>query len=163
MGKRMKRRQMLFAGLGVVATAAAVGSLGRSAMAAPDMTVFKGPWCGCCTGWIGHVEAAGYRVRAVDVEETGVVKARLGVPPGLASCHTAEVGGYVVEGHVPAAAIERLLAGRPAIAGLAVPGMPTGSPGMEVAGAEPDTYDVIAFGPDGSERVFMSFRGGVPV
>ena len=166
---RMKRRQMLFAGLGATALAAAgvslirPGGLVRPAMAGPAMTVFKDPWCGCCTGWIDHMQAAGYRVQAVDVEETGAVKARLVVPLDLASCHTAEVGGYVVEGHVPAAAVARLLAERPAVAGLAVPGMPPGAPGMEIEGAEPDLYDVIAFGADGTERVFMSFRGAEPV
>ena len=84
------------------------------------------------------------------------------MPRNLAACHTAEVDGYVVEGHVPAGAIKRLLAERPPMKGLAVPGMPAGSPGMEVPGAEPETYDVIAFGPTG-ERTFARYRGGKPL
>lgn len=88
------------------------------------------------------------------------LKVRLGVPRDLASCHTAQVDGYVVEGHVPAGAIKRMLAEKPRGAGLAVPGMPAGSPGMEVEGMEPDTYDVILFGPDG-RSTFATYRGGI--
>jgi hypothetical protein len=89
------------------------------------------------------------------------LKVRLGVPRDLASCHTAQVGGYVVEGHVPAGAIKRLLAERPIGTGLAVPGMPVGSPGMEVEGMDPDTYDVVLFGPR-ERRTFASYRGAAP-
>lgn len=91
------------------------------------------------------------------------VKARFGVPAALGSCHTAKVGAYVLEGHVPAAALTKLLAEKPEAIGLAVPGMPTGSPGMEIAGAPPDEYDVVLFAKDGSKRPFMRFRGADPV
>jgi hypothetical protein len=95
----------------------------------------------------------------VETAELNRVKARLGVPPSLAACHTAEVAGYVVEGHVPAGAIKRLLAERPDAKGLAVPGMPIGSQGMEVEGAAPETYEVMLFGPAG-QRPFARYRGG---
>jgi hypothetical protein len=91
------------------------------------------------------------------------VKSRLRVPEALGSCHTAQVGAYVLEGHVPAAALAKLLTEKPDAIGLAVPGMPTGSPGMEVAGAPPDTYDVILFAGDGSTKPFLRFRGADPV
>lgn len=128
--------------------------------ATPVMTVHKDPTCGCCGAWVDHVRAAGYEARVVEVAAINAVKAKLGVPPGLRSCHTAEIDGYVLEGHVPAAAIAKLLAERPKVRGLAVPGMPIGSPGMEVEGRDPESYDVMAFG-DEHEK-FMSFRGGDP-
>ncbi|GLK81789.1 DUF411 domain-containing protein [Methylopila turkensis] len=128
--------------------------------AAPGMTVHKDPTCGCCQAWVDHVRAAGYEARVVEVQAINAVKAKLGVPPGLRSCHTAAIDGYVLEGHVPAAAIAKLLAERPKVRGLAVPGMPIGSPGMEVEGRDPEAYDVMAFG-DGEPRAVMRFRGGV--
>lgn len=128
--------------------------------AAPVMTVHKDPTCGCCEAWVDHVRAAGYEARVVEVAAINAVKAKLGVPPGLRSCHTAEIDGYVLEGHVPAAAIARLLAERPKVRGLAVPGMPIGSPGMEVEGRDSETYDVMAFGDE--QEKFMTFRGGDP-
>ncbi len=128
----------------------------------PKLTVTKDPNCGCCTGWADHIRAAGFPVEIVETGEITRVKARLGVPRHLAACHTAEVEAYVIEGHVPAKAIRRLLAERPQIKGLAVPGMPVGSPGMEVEGTPPETYDVIAFGPSGETR-FERFKGADPV
>ena len=128
----------------------------------PKLTVAKDPSCGCCAAWAEHVRAAGFPVETVETSELSRVKARHGVPANLAACHTAEVDGYVIEGHVPAGAIKRLLAERPRVKGLAVPGMPVGSPGMEVAGAEPESYDVIAFGPNGQTR-FARFRGLEPL
>lgn len=124
----------------------------------PRMTVTRDPNCGCCGGWVAHVKAAGFPVEVVEAADLAPLKARLGVPPALISCHTAEVGGYVLEGHVPADAIQRLLAARPQGRGLAVPGMPVGSPGMEVAGMPPETYEVILFGPE-PQRVFARYRG----
>ncbi|QZO00522.1 DUF411 domain-containing protein [Chenggangzhangella methanolivorans] len=124
------------------------------------MIVHKDPTCGCCDAWVDHVRAAGYEARVVEVAAINAVKAKLGVPPDLRSCHTAEIDGYVLEGHVPAAAIGRLLAERPKARGLAVPGMPIGSPGMEVEGRDPEAYDVMAFG-EGEPRVIMRFRGSV--
>jgi len=123
----------------------------------PRMVVTKDPSCGCCRGWTEHVRAAGFPIEIVESASVGRLKARLGVPQDLAGCHTAEVGGYVVEGHVPAAAIRRLLEERPAATGLAVPGMPVGSPGMEVEGSPPEIYEVVLFGPSGRRR-FARYR-----
>jgi hypothetical protein len=136
--------------------------LGRPALAEglPRVAVAKDPSCGCCEKWVAHLREAGFTVTVTE-GPVNPVKASLGVPRDLASCHTAEVGGYVVEGHVPAGAIKRLLAETPKATGLAVPGMPAGSPGMEVEGMEPDTYAVILFGPEGRSP-FARYRGGVP-
>lgn len=122
--------------------------------AVPSITVHKDPNCGCCGGWIDHLRANGFSATAIDTTTLDSVKARLGVPDELASCHTAEIEGYIIEGHVPARAITKLLAERPKVHGLAVPGMPAGSPGM---GGEPEAYDVIAFG-DGATRVFGRYK-----
>lgn len=122
------------------------------------ITVTKDPNCGCCTAWAGHLRASGFAVTVVDNPAISRVKARLGVPSQLASCHTAEIERYVIEGHVPASSIWKLLAAQPAIRGLAVPGMPVGSPGMEVEGTPPETYEVIAFGP-GGQTIFARYEG----
>ena len=119
-----------------------------------SIQVYKSPTCGCCEQWISHLEANGFEVVAKDLPDVSVVKRQNGLPPSLASCHTAIVGGYVVEGHVPAADIERLLREKPKIVGLAVPGMPIGSPGME--GPKPEAYDVIAFDGQGHQQVYAS-------
>ena len=131
-----------------------------AAQGLPKVQVSKDPTCGCCEAWVEHLRGAGFAVDVAEIAQMSRVKARLGVPQALASCHTAEVGGYVIEGHVPAVEIKRLLAERPAARGLAVPGMPVGSPGMEVEGTEPDTYDVVLFGP-GGQRTFARYRGAV--
>lgn len=136
--------------------AAALAPRHARALERPRVTVHKDPNCGCCGAWIEHLERAGFPVTRVDTGRLNAVKARLGVPADLHSCHTAEVAGFIVEGHVPATAIDRLLAERPAARGLAVPGMPAGSPGME--GGEPETYDVLLFGPQGRRR-FARFHG----
>jgi hypothetical protein len=125
--------------------------------AGPAVVVSKDPNCGCCTGWVEHLRASGFTVDVRDLPDLGPVKERLGVPPDLAACHTAEVGGYVIEGHVPAHAIRRLLREKPPARGLAVPGMPTGSPGMEVPGSAPEEYAVILFGPQ--RRTFARYKG----
>lgn len=111
---------------------------------------------------VEHMVKAGYNVTAIDVSDLPAVKARYGVSPQLASCHTAEIAGYVIEGHVPAAAVDTLLSSRSSLRGLAVHGMPLGSPGMEVPGQAPDRYDVIGFG-SGDNLIFMSFRGVTPI
>jgi hypothetical protein len=121
------------------------------------VVVSKDPNCGCCLGWVEHLRASGFTVEARDMSDLAPVKERLGVPPDLAACHTAEVGGYVIEGHVPAGAIQRLLRERPSAKGLAVPGMPVGSPGMEVPGSPPEEYAVILFGP--RRRTFARYKG----
>lgn len=112
--------------------------------AEPAMTVYKSPWCGCCAKWVEHMRRHGFAVKVVEMEDLEPAKRMFGVAPDLASCHTAGVGGYVIEGHVPAADVKRLLAEKPAARGLAVPGMPVGSPGMEQGGRK-DAYEVILF------------------
>jgi len=125
---------------------------------AAAMTVYKTATCGCCKDWVAHVRAAGHDVTVHDVSRTALVERKrdLGLDPGLAACHTAVVEGYVVEGHVPASDIERLLEERPDIAGIAVPGMPLGSPGMEY-GARVDSFKVVAFDAQGGMKVFASY------
>lgn len=128
-----------------------------SAATLPQVVVHKDPHCACCAKWVEHLETHGFRVKTVQSDDLAALKRRLGVPQRLASCHTAEVGGYLIEGHVPAATIKRLLGERAAVAGLAVPGMPIGSPGMEVPGRS-EAYEVLSFARDGSSRVYQSFR-----
>ena len=122
----------------------------------PAITVHRDPGCGCCGAWVAHLRRAGFAATVVATRDLDGVRRRLGVPPDLAACHTAEVQGYIVEGHVPASAIRKLLTERPQAAGLAVPGMPIGSPGME--GGTPETYEVVLFGPQG-RRTFARYRG----
>lgn len=125
----------------------------------PPMTVYQSPTCGCCSEWIEHVRAAGFRVEVVDTDDLTAIKVAMGVPGWLGACHTAEIDGVLVEGHVPAAYIASFLAERPAgVRGIAVPGMPIGSPGMEVPGRAAEPYDVIAFRADGATAVFRSHR-----
>ena len=121
-----------------------------------DILVHKDPNCGCCAGWVRHLKDAGFAVTVKETADLQVVRRRLGVPTDLAACHTAEIAGYVIEGHVPAAAVRQLLDRRPAAVGLAVPGMPAGSPGME--GGTPQKYDVVLFGTSGRQP-FMQFIG----
>ncbi len=126
--------------------------------AAPTVHVYKTPTCGCCVAWVEHLRSEGFTVEVEDLPNLGETKRRLGVPADLASCHTATVGGLVVEGHVPAREVRRLLAERPAgVTGLAVPGMPIGSPGMEVPGRPADAYTVLAFGPTGEAAPFAEY------
>jgi hypothetical protein len=148
-------RRLVLAGLAASACVAMPASL-LGQTASPAIAVSKDPSCGCCNGWIAHLRQAGFTVTAQDTRELPAIKKRLGVPDRLSSCHTAEIGGYVIEGHVPADAIRRLLKDAPRAAGLAVPGMPVGSPGME--GGMPEIYEVVLFGADG-ERVFARYRG----
>jgi len=118
----------------------------------PVITVYKDPDCGCCNNWIEHLVKHGFKVESKDTREMTEVKANLGVPGSLESCHTGVVGGYLVEGHVPAADILRMLRQKPRVAGLAVPGMPMGSPGME--GPRKQKYDVVSFDKKGKTKVF---------
>jgi hypothetical protein len=120
---------------------------------APHVVVFKDPNCGCCRGWIEHLRKHGFDVAVRDTSDVSGAKRVGRVPQQLYSCHTAFVNGYVIEGHVPAEDIARLLAEKPRIAGLAVPGMPASSPGMDVPGAT-DHFDVVAFGRDGTTRTY---------
>lgn len=154
------RRQLLGGACAAVALAA-----GGAAIAAkpgkPAMTLYRSPGCGCCLKWAEIAKAAGYPVEVVSTPDIMAVKARLGVPDSLASCHTTRVGNYVVEGHVPLAAVARLLRDRPkGVAGIAVPGMPAGSPGMEAHGDHgshggPASFEVFAFGKSGASKTFV--------
>jgi hypothetical protein len=126
----------------------------RAQTAAPTITVYKSPTCGCCSKWIEHMRSHGFEVKSMDVEDITSVKTANGVPPEAASCHTALVGGYVLEGHVPADSVKRLLREKPKVAGLAVPGMPVGSPGMEVPGGQVEHFDVVSFARGGATTVF---------
>ncbi|HET6837306.1 MAG TPA: DUF411 domain-containing protein [Gemmatimonadales bacterium] len=125
------------------------------ALAGTPITIYKSKTCGCCSKWVDHVKAAGFDTKVHDEEEMDQLKDELGVPGPVRSCHTALVGAYLIEGHVPASDIRRLLAERPKVVGLAVPGMPAGSPGMAAPGKEGD-YKVVAFQSDGSTRPFAS-------
>lgn len=137
---------------------AAAGLLLLPLMAkAAEIEVYKSPTCGCCKKWIDHLEQSGFSVKAHDVKDVVQYKIRHGLSPDLGSCHTALVNGYVIEGHVPAADIRKLLKQKPKAAGLAVPGMPVGSPGMEM-GNRRDSYDVLLFRKDGSREVFSSYK-----
>lgn len=137
------------------ATSSADPSADRSSdPSLPSVTVYKSPTCGCCSAWADHLRSNGFAVETVDVQDIDAVKQQYGIPPALQSCHTAVVDGYVVEGHVPADDVKRLLAERPDAAGLAVPGMPIGSPGME-QGDTVQPYDVILVD-DGETSVFSS-------
>jgi hypothetical protein len=118
--------------------------------------VFKTPTCGCCHLWVKHLEQNGFTTKVTDMDDLSAVKRKHGVPARATSCHTAVVNGYVLEGHVPAAEVKKLLVERPAIAGLAVPGMPVGSPGMEV-GSTVQPYNVLSFDKAGETKIFASY------
>ncbi|MDH3269962.1 MAG: DUF411 domain-containing protein [Gemmatimonadota bacterium] len=133
-------------------TSASPASDAAVAVDLPTVLVYKTPTCLCCNGWVEHLEAAGFTVDARNVSDLMTVKRDAGVPPQMSSCHTAIVDGYVVEGHVPAELMKDLLANRPDVAGIAAPGMPTGSPGMEGPNAKP--YQVLSFTHDGEAAVY---------
>ncbi len=128
----------------------------QKASAEPEMTVYKSPTCGCCGKWITHMEENGFKVKAVDMIEMNIVKEKYGITRNLASCHTAIIDGYYIEGHVPAADVKRLLAEKTDSKGLTVPGMPVGSPGMEM-GDRVDSYQVLSVKSDGSTEVFNQY------
>jgi hypothetical protein len=145
----MKRRTFLAAGAGTAALALMPEVFAQRAL--PTVVVYKNAGCGCCGEWEKHMRAAGFRVEGHSVADVMPMKRKLGVPDALQSCHTATVDGYVLEGHVPADDVKRLLRERTKVRGLAVPGMPVGSPGME--GGPPEPYSTVAFDESGS-RVF---------
>lgn len=136
------------------ATATANPAAASPVAALPLVTVHKSPTCGCCGLWVEHMQQAGFTVEVIESDEVGAVKERVGVPYGKGSCHTAEVGGYFVEGHVPADDIKRLLAEKPDAKGLTVPGMPLGSPGMEVPDGRVQRYETELVGRDGGTTTF---------
>ena len=120
----------------------------------PTMTIYMSPTCGCCANWVDHVKAAGFTTVVHEEQDMDIVKESLGIPREMRSCHTAQVDKYLVEGHVPAEDIRKLLARRPKAAGLAAPGMPASSPGMAVPGQPHEPYDVLLFQGDGKSEVF---------
>ena len=140
----------LMAALSFSPTALAAG-------AAQSIHVYKTPTCGCCTDWVKHLEENGFEVEVTETNNLNPIKADAGLTPALASCHTAFIGDYVIEGHVPASDIQRLLAEAPKATGLSVPGMPMGSPGMEI-GNRKDHYKVILFNDAGQTRVFAEYQ-----
>lgn len=150
----MKRRNF------IAMSAAAAGVLaGAPAFAAPNLPtveVFKTPYCGCCEAWVEHLKGAGFPVKVTVVEDTAPVRKRHGIRDELGSCHTGVVSGYALEGHVPASDVKRLLAAKPNAAGLAVPGMPAGSPGME-AGGRKEPFDVLLVDKSGRTSVYASY------
>ncbi|MBC8337122.1 MAG: DUF411 domain-containing protein [Alphaproteobacteria bacterium] len=135
----------------VIAFAASLGTPSASAEAA-EITVYKSPSCGCCKKWVSHMEKNGHSVKTLNFEDMDPIKKMAAIPEKFQSCHTAIVDGYVVEGHVPAKDVERLLKERPKARGIAVPGMPAGSPGMEQGEAE--RYEVLLFNTDGSSTIY---------
>lgn len=149
----MNRRTLLSLALG--ATALSVRPV-LAATALPLVEVFKSPYCGCCGAWADHMKAAGFPLKVNLVEDTSAMRRRVGLPDRFASCHTARVAGYAVEGHVPADEVKRLLASRPLAIGLAVPSMPPGAPGMEM-GNRHDPYQVFLIDKNGRASVFASY------
>lgn len=135
-----------------IAIALALALIATPALAA-ELTLYKNPSCGCCQGWAEYMQGQGWKTKVVDVDEIERIKRRHGVPARMESCHTAIIDGYVVEGHVPVAAIDKLLKERPRATGLSAPGMPQGSPGMS---GTPEPFVVYLFGPDGA-KPFMRF------
>ena len=123
----------------------------RAQRTAPSVTVYKSPTCGCCTKWVDHMRANGFDVTATNVEDMAAVKQKYGVPDKAGSCHTSLVGGYVIEGHVPADVVKRLRAERPKVVGLAVPGMPASAPGMDIPG---QPYTIVGFDRTGTLTVY---------
>ncbi len=152
----MKNKKLWVITLSITLTIFSAVLLSQRVSADVEMTVYKSPTCGCCHKWIEHMEENGFTVKAVDVRDVNPVKQHYGINPNQASCHTALVEGYVVEGHVPASDVKRMLAEKPDILGLSVPGMPVGSPGMEM-GDRVDNYSVMAIDHQGNSRVFNQY------
>ena len=159
--KSVSRRstlQLLLATTGLTALGYPAFSVAKSN--ANLVTVWKNSTCGCCKDWVLHLRKEGFEVVTNDVNDTAPIRQKLGLPAKFGSCHTAQVGGYVLEGHVPAREVKRLLREKPVAIGLAVPGMPVGSPGMEMKGemlGVRDAFDVVLVAHDGSSRVYDSY------
>ena len=160
MSKRSDRKSKRSTGLATLAGSLLLGAallaggllVKQQSAQAEEVVVYKSPTCGCCTEWVSHLRENGFQVTVHDRRNMDPVKRAMGVPQRLQSCHTAQVGDYVIEGHVPAADIVRLLKAKLPVKGLTVPGMPMGSPGME--GPRQDPYEVLAFQPDGRTSVY---------
>lgn len=159
--KALSRRaslQLVLAGLGVTVLVHPVFAKANQDL--PLVTVWKTATCGCCKDWVLHLRREGFEVVTNDVNDTAPIREKLGLPVKFGSCHTAQAGGYVLEGHVPASEVKRLLLEKPAAIGLAVPGMPVGSPGMEMNGemlGVRDAFDVVLVTKDGGSRVYKSY------
>lgn len=144
---------------GLLAVGGVFAVMQTEASAAATVVVYKSPTCGCCEKWIDHLVASGFEVEVHDEADMNSVKAKNGVRPAYSSCHTALVGGYVIEGHVPADQIVRLLAEKPAVLGLSAPGMPVGSPGMESSNpAQHQDYDIVSFDGAGRTAVYAQIK-----
>ena len=148
------RRRLLVALLGIAVAVSSASAQGKPTPKTPHLQVYKSPTCGCCGKWVEHMTAAGFTSTVTSMPDVSPIRTRHGVPSQLASCHTALVGGYVIEGHVPAEDIRRLLRERPAVVGLAAPGMPAGSPGMDVPNSP--AYEVLSFDKEGRTKVFAT-------
>ncbi|MGY6274119.1 DUF411 domain-containing protein [Methylomonas sp. MgM2] len=152
----MKRVKLL---LSAVLLACSLGSQAENTATDIEITVYRSPTCGCCGKWIEHIKQNRFVVKDIISDDMQAIKQKYGVPADLASCHTAVVDGYVVEGHVPAADIRKLLETKPDVAGISAPGMPVGSPGMEMGGRA-DEYAVVSFDKAGNVKVFAEHTGG---
>ena len=155
-----RRRSLLAAAAALALPAWATSPAARNAEG-PLVEVWKSPSCGCCGDWIKYMQANGFRVKVNEVDNAALVRKRVGFDAKFGSCHTATVGGYALEGHVPAREVKRLLAEKPrGVVGIAVPGMPIGSPGMDgpAYGGKKDPYDVVMVRRDGSAAVYQSYR-----
>ncbi|MEZ5926465.1 MAG: DUF411 domain-containing protein [Hyphomicrobiaceae bacterium] len=139
-----------------VLTLVALLLMGVGPLSAAEIKMYRQSGCSCCGKWAEHLRAAGHTVTIVEGEDMSLIKNQAGVPEALQSCHTAMVDGYVIEGHVPVADIDRILKERPKAKGIAVAGMPVGSPGMEAEDGATEPYDVMMFGGEGGEAVFAS-------
>ncbi len=145
-------------GAAIISTVALAAGPYLRAQTPPTIAVVRDPGCGCCLKWVAHLEQAGFKATVTESTDMDSVKKTRGVPEAAGSCHTAVVDGFVIEGHVPAADIKRLLKERPKVVGLAVPGMPLGSPGMEMSTGQVQPYDVVTFDKSGATKVFASHR-----
>ncbi|MBD1919257.1 MULTISPECIES: DUF411 domain-containing protein [Cyanophyceae] len=151
----MNRRGLIakLLAVGMMVAIALLGSPIAQAQAATELTVYRSPSCNCCGHWVDHMQAAGFTVESVVTDDMDAIKDQYGVPEALASCHTALIEGYVIEGHVPASDVQRLLSEQPDVLGIAAPGMPVGSPGMET-GDRVDPYTVVSFAANGDTATF---------
>jgi len=152
----MKRISIFFS---TILLAFSMASQGEETVSNKEITVYRSPTCGCCGKWIEHVAQNRFIIKDIISNDMSAIKKKYGVPANLASCHTAIVDGYVVEGHVPAADIEKMLETKPNIVGISAPGMPMGSPGMEMGGRA-DDFDVVSFDKAGHVEVFAKHHGG---
>ena len=145
--------------LSAILLASSMTTTAEEAVTDKEMTVYRSPTCSCCGKWIEHAKQNHFKINDIVSDDMSAIKQKYGVPEKLASCHTAVVDGYVIEGHVPAADIEKLLQTKPDVVGIAAPGMPMGSPGMEM-GSRQDDYDVMSFDKAGNSQVFSAHKAG---